>query len=51
MLIAVPIAASIKALIAKWFDARVKNDYEMYKQGQEIVEEMPEHASETAVTD
>ncbi len=44
MLVAVPIAASIKAIIARWFDAHIKNDYDLYKSNQqvEVVEESEE---------
>ena len=39
MLIAVPIAASVKAVIAKWFEMRVKDKYEMYKSSEQAVGE------------
>ncbi len=52
MLIAVPIVASIKALISKWFDTHVKEDYENYKKGQEEETEIPEdYESEDTITD
>ncbi len=53
MLVAVPIAASIKAVIAKWFETRVKYDYEMYKGDDEVVVEQEdiEEASDNTVSD
>ncbi len=50
MLVAVPIAASIKAIIAKWFDAKLKNDYDEYKHEDEVVVEVDE-AAESTVSD
>lgn len=50
MLVAVPIAASIKALISKWFDTKVKNDYEMYKRDEETVTD-GENTKDNVVTD
>lgn len=44
MLVAVPIAASIKALIARWYEVRVKNDYEKYKNGEAVVVEEVDEA-------
>lgn len=50
MLVAVPIAASIKTIIAKWFDARFKSDYEEYRHQDEVVAEVDE-ACESTVSD
>ena len=47
MLIAVPIAASIKALISRWFDARMKEEYEEYKHSEEVVVEVDESQDST----
>lgn len=50
MIVAVPVAASIKAIIAKWFDAKLKSDYDQYKHKDEVVVEV-EEASESMVSD
>lgn len=50
MIIAVPVAASIKAIIAKWFDSKLKSDYDEYKHKDEVVVEV-EEASESTVSD